>query len=726
MVKRMKEMWTKVMSRIAKAGMFFKKANAFDFTNMHQMSGRIPLQNQIKFKLILAFSIPVILIISSGLFTYQKAKSSAIENYEISTLGNMQNSALYCQLLMADIEAKASQLSSYNDFITYYNRFSSNSVMDSNTFLSNSKSTLSTLTMSSVGIYNAYAFGKAGNPISSLSSAPKDTLYQNFVDSEEKKVWDSYVNREKGFGAAWIGHHPTVDGEVNGSAEYYVASYVREFSKGEGYIVFDLLKSKVMEVLHNSVVSDNSIVGFITADGRETRVVGSNSKEEIGAEKIFVGQEFYTTTLAGEEVSGYENIRTGKANYLFVYSKIGTTGAVIATLVPNSDILKQVEAIKVATIVFVALASIIAIAIGLYLATDFGRVIHKFSLAFKEVAKGDFTTRVTLSRKDEFGTLADHMNGMVHGIRALVGDMAVFGKSVSGTAKNVSDASGQILKSITEVSETVIDMEQGVNEQVDDTERSYKQMNNFAKQIGDIYDESKEVGSVANSTQLIVNDGKNIIQTLIEQVSATADITNVIIRDIDELERQSKSIGSVVETIDEIASTTNLLSLNASIEAARAGDAGRGFAVVAEQIRYLAEQSVESVQRIEVIIKAIQQKTKTTAASANQAEDMLVRQTKALNNTVQVFQNVDLHMVALMDKIDHIIGDMQSITETKDTVLRSIKNIAVVTEQTATATAEVEATVGDQITSVEDLNRLAEEMKLKANDLELAIRKLII
>ena len=151
-------------------------------------------------------------------------------------------------------------------------------------------------------------------------------------------------------------------------------------------------------------------------------------------------------------------------------------------------------------------------------------------------------------------------------------------------------------------------MEEGINAQVNDTEKSHAEKTNFADQIGDACVDTEQVGMVADETQEIVSNGKSIVNDLMEQSDSTSKITKVIIKDIEELEKQSRDIGSIVETINHIASTTNLLSLNASIEAARAGEAGRGFAVVAEEVRKLAEQSVQAVRGIEQIIKSIQQK----------------------------------------------------------------------------------------------------------------------
>ncbi|HHU74500.1 MAG TPA: methyl-accepting chemotaxis protein [Clostridiales bacterium] len=688
----------------------------------------LPFRRQIRFRLVFAFCVPVLLIISLGVFSYWRFRGTIVKNYENSSQGTIVNSSLYLGLLMDDIETRASQLASLNDFSFYYVHFETNSVMDSNTYFMSARSTLNTLVRSSVGISSACAFGNVGNPMSYLEKSPASDLYHRFTNGEEGIYWSENSISGTGFQYLWMGIHDVIDEGIGSSTNDYAASYIRTFSNGDGYLVFDLKKSEVEKVLKSSILSKRSLSAFITPDGRETILKGNGNQalELSEGEKKIANQDFYKKVVNNDKVNDFDYVTFEGRKHLFVYSKIGDTGAMICSLIPQSDILSQLGTIRNATILFVLISCVIAIFIGLLLSTDIGKNINKFSSYFKQVSNGDFTIKVDLSRKDEFGVLAGNLDDMLVNIRKLIGSMASFGHNVSSAAIKVSDATEQILSSINEVSDTVLIMEEGINAQVNDTEKSHAEMTNFADQIGDACVDTEQVGMVADETQEIVSNGKSIVNDLMEQSDSTSKITKVIIKDIEELEKQSRDIGSIVETINHIASTTNLLSLNASIEAARAGEAGRGFAVVAEEVRKLAEQSVQAVRGIEQIIKSIQQKTRMTAESANNAEQMLMSQGNALNNTVEVFQDIDKHMMVLMNKIKHITENMNQITVSKDEVLDSIKNIAAVTQQTAAASEVVGETVNKQIVSVESLNSQAEELKEKAKELEEAITKFII
>ena len=694
---------------------FAKLINKFK-TALHDVlksETTLKFTKQIRVRLIVSFLVPIIFIIALGVISYSIAKSQIVSTYEESAESIVSSEANYMHLLMSDVESKAEQLACEEVMELYFYNYDSNPDIDNNSYYVEIRDKLRTAVSGSVGISMGVLVGEKGNVITTGNYLQASLTYKGFVTSDEIAL----LNQTTG-GKVWVGTHPFIDANHKLTESDYAASFIRKFIKGNGYIIFDLKTDEIEKVLANTNSSDNSVVAFITGDGRE--IITDADGNTI--DSIFTTSSFYADAVNGEKVSGSKYVDVNGERQFFVFSKVGETGSVLCSLIPESDILSALTTVKIITIALVIIATAVALFIGIITAGGIVVALKKFSHSFEKVASGDLTAKLALRREDEFGVMADQTNDMIAKIRELVIDVAGFGHNVSDAAEDVSHSSDEILTSMKNVTISMEEVESGVAMQVRDTENSYNRMEEFAGSIEHVCGETEQIGSVAGETKQIVSEGKGIVDNLKKQSTATAEITNLIVKDIEELERKSADIGSVIETINAIAKKTNLLSLNASIEAARAGAAGRGFAVVADEIRSLADQSVEAVKDIKDIIENIQRQTKKTADSASSAESMLNSQTIALNETVDVFGRVDNRFDVLVNKLDEILDSMKEITEGKNIILDSIKSIAAVTEETNASTVTVKETLDVQMKAVEVLSIKAEELTQKAQELETAIQ----
>lgn len=485
--------------------------------------------------------------------------------------------------------------------------------------------------------------------------------------------------------------------------------------KNNVYAIKDISKQQITDMFARYNLGEGSIVGLTLNDGGEI-LAGTDET------KIFSNLSDYNEAVSGKDLSGNLFQTYNKKNYLFLYSKVAEANVTVCALVPKDTILKSSDSIKKLNFGFVIIACIFAALTIVFIAGGISKAIGSLMNSISQASKGDLTVKFDTKSKDEFHVLSEGISNMLISMRKLIGEVQEVGTKVSSSAGIMSDTSEELLVATKDISVTIDDIEKGVVQQASDTEKCLIQMAGLSDQINHVYNNTSEIEMIAENTKIIAGEGIIIVNELNDKSKATADITQNVIIKIQEFEIQSKNIAGFVSTINEIASQTNLLSLNASIEAARAGDAGRGFAVVANEIRKLADQSVQAVNQIQHIVKEIATKTKDTIDTAKQAESIVESQTEALNKTVEVFDFINDHVNDLALNLNNISIGIKQIETTKETTMDAIQDISAVSEETAASSEEVSATALNQIDAVERLRLAALELSDNAKNLDESIK----
>ncbi len=671
------------------------------------------LTGSIKYKLVGAFIIPVILIIILGVVSYTTAKNAICKSYTESSQSTINKTADYYDLMFANVKAVATDLVNDSTMQEYYSGiYATDPVKESSTY-STLRSSLSSTTLGNKAIANVYIFGSYGKAMYTYTTQYSDTeAYQKVKDTEEGKLIDSKRT-------TWFSKRENLDNQ--GFAAYSL-SFARQLvgtsKKGVGYMFFDLDVDYVTNPLTEVDMGSKSIIALIAPDNGE--IVVSNYKDIEENTQYFVGQEFFTSALEAEEESGNTYVKYDGKKQLFMYSKMDD-GFAVCALIPESEIVSQASKIAVVTVTVVVLAFIVALVIGGLLAANISSTIRKIMAKLELAAAGDLTVHVDIKNKDEFGILAASTNSMIDNVKQLIEKTKNVSEKVDISVETVSESARQLLSETKEITSAIEAIEQGVVQQAEDSEDCLRQMDDLSDKINIVSENSDKIARIADETTEIVESGIVSINELKENTGSTVDITHQVIEEILKLKESSKSIGNIVAAINEIAEQTNLLSLNASIEAARAGEAGRGFAVVAAEIRKLAEQSVDSANEINKIIEDINDKTNDTVNIARKAEDVVEVQGKSLENASQVFGHIQNKFEELVSNLSNITGGIERIAGAKAQTIDSIQSISAVSEETAAASEEVTETANRQLSAVEELNNAAEDLTANSQLLSEAI-----
>lgn len=662
-------------------------------------------RNTISFKLIAAFMVPIVFIIILGSASYIVASNAIVERYEDSALQTIIMTGDYLQFGLNSIESTGLEYSNDDSITKYFN----NEYADDRAEFQNAytliERTIATKKATDDFFGNIYLISDKVRSI----ATNKLTIESGVLDSLSKaddEINLSYIRLR----SAWVGQNQILDEHLDTTPSDYAMRYILHMSKAQGIIVIDVNKTKVNDILGKVGYDESGILAVVTADGKEIIAGAGSDSASNTDETIFFGAKFYQDALEGEAGSGANYVNYKGKSHLFTYTKLGNTGAMLCALMPNSYITSQARSIGIVTAIITIAALILATFTAIIISRGIGKVLSEIITKLKAAAKGDLTVTFETKRKDEFRILIDEIQNTFSNMKELIKHVTAMSTEVSASAGHVAKTSELFLKSTKDISSSMNEIEQGVNQQANDAQECLNQMESLSQKIVLVRDNTKDISLIADQAKNSIDEGTRVTGNLNKQTESTIEITTNIIREIEMLEEKSVSISKIVNVIKEIASQTNLLSLNASIEAARAGDYGRGFAVVAGEIRKLAEQSQDAVNDIMLTIKSIQEVTKTTGETARKVEKELMLQGEAVRATTSSFTDINGSVEKLMEYLDDIAKNVQNIEEARVSTLGAIENISAVLEEVAASTNTVNQTSDDLISSVETLNQAAETL----------------
>jgi methyl-accepting chemotaxis protein len=708
------------MGRFARNGLqrliktnIHRNTSVGDGTKELSKNSKLAWYSGIAIRLIISFLVPVLLIITLGIVSYQKASSAIIGSFKNSSIQAIKVTGDYIENGLDSISATALQytenknLSNYNAG-KYQSDYSNQEAVKKDVTKS-----IRTKAVSDEFIENIHILSGTMGTITTVDKADPE-LYQKFIESDSGSK-----TKEKFSSVYWIGTSDLIDDRLSIEKSSYAVRLVQGFYNSKSCIIIDVSSKKIGEILDNVDFVKGSIVGFITNDGRELMITGDESRSD---GNVFTSEEFYKTSIKDEKDNSSENVTWKGKDYLYLYTKLDS-GAMICSLIPESALTQQVSEIKNITVLTVIIACLIAIGIGIIISAGIQRAIYYIIKELQKVSEGDLTVKLEVKRKDEFLILSYGINNMISKMRDLIEKVKRQSNSVTESSVQVNQSSNLFSEATKNITNSISEIQQGVVQQAEDAESCLAEMDNLSNKIGEVNKKTNEISNIADGAKESITHGMSSVKELSGKAKSTSDITTQIITNINELEEKSRSISKIVRTINTIAEETNLLSLNASIESARAGEYGRGFSVVADQIRKLADQSVASVKEIDGLIKEIQKKTEDAVCIAKEVENVVADQEEAVVNTEKSFAVINDQVEKLVNNVDLIVGNVHKIEKTKITALAAIENISAVSQQTAAGAQAVNDITSHQLTAVNQLNVLSQELDENAKELEVIIEQ---
>ncbi|WP_054939747.1 methyl-accepting chemotaxis protein [Paenibacillus ihuae] len=489
-------------------------------------------------------------------------------------------------------------------------------------------------------------------------------------------------------------------------------------TKAEYYMLIEIKRSSLSEMLANLRIGEDGELRILDADRKVVYAAADAlleqpsfikpSKAETEAEPQ-PGQELHRSFMAEDE-AGTEQ--------LAVYQPLNTGGWTLLGYAPVNDFTKSADRLLYITLLVVLAAALIALLIGYVLVRLIGRPLGKLASLMEEGERGNLQVRTNFKGQDEIGRVGHSFNRMMEQISLLAGQSGLSATEVLATSEQLVKASGATSTHAREVAAATGEIAEGAVSLAAEAESSNRNVELMGGKMNEVAKINSIMDNSAERVIAVSDQGAELMKNLVTQSESTMQMMELIQENSAMLQESTHLIRSILSPMIAVNKQTNILALNASIEAVRAGAAGRGFIVIADEIRGLANQSNESILSVSRITEEISRHIDNTVKVVSEAGPLFREQITSVRESSVIFESVRGEMEEFLGLISQSSVSVSELNEFQRQLGESMASVISVVQQTSASTQEVASMSSQQFIVSEELVALSEKLEELAENLQ--------
>ncbi|MBM7552648.1 methyl-accepting chemotaxis protein [Thalassobacillus pellis] len=504
------------------------------------------------------------------------------------------------------------------------------------------------------------------------------------------------------------------DPYADAASDAMMITIAKSTADGAGVIGIDINITKIAEYTNAFAIGENGYVILLDSQNRylvhPTNKIGTDPEEEWTEAVFNKDSGKYSYTLDGEE-----------KELAFTTNEI-TGWKILGTMYKN-EITAASSDILMTTLLVISAALVAGIMIILIIVRSITQPLTSLTASVKKIREGDLSQPIETISKDEIGQLAQGITDMQNSLKEVINNLSNASENLSSHSEELTQSATEVKDGSTQIASTMQELASGTESQANNANDLSVVMESFMTKMQEANENGEGIYLSSKEVLNWTSEGAELMEGSVRQMSAIDKIVQEAVQKVKGLDAQSQEITKLVSVIKDIADQTNLLALNAAIEAARAGEHGKGFAVVADEVRKLAEQVGVSVNDITGIVNSIQIETTGVVESLEGGYEEVEKGAAQIKTTGETFTGIDKAVKEMAERIKTVTNNLAAMVSSSQEMGTSVEEIASVAEEAAAGVEQTAASAQQASSSMEEVAGSSDELSRLAEELNGLVRK---